>query len=396
MNLTSTAPMVLLQSRLLPVAREGTDLADRDGLAADGDAAGVDRVRVLAGRRVAAIARDSSLLTTEAAHLRGFCVFGASRIRGVGCCFNWRGLFLAMLMLCFVQGVSAQDASPQKIADGVWFLIDDSSKGYSNTAIIEMESYLIVVDANYPARAKELLTVVKGLSKKPARFVFDTHAHGDHSYGNSVWTAAGATTMAFRGVVTEMDRWEPARWQAAMTKREDVRETGEVDVQRPQKVIDGYTFVLKDKTREVRFLFLGWGHTPGDGYVWLPKERVLCTGDAAVNGPRNKLLDANIANWPDVLDKALALKPLHVLPGHGAAGGAEILSGQERFLRDLYREVKLQADAGKTPAEMHIKLPDSDGNWVPNRPDGLQQDIETVYLELTSHAPAGSVPHVWK
>ncbi|HWW98322.1 MAG TPA: MBL fold metallo-hydrolase, partial [Edaphobacter sp.] len=373
-----------------------TDLVDRDGLAVDGVAAGGDRVRALAGRRVAAIARGSSLLTTEAAHLRGFCVFGAGRIRGVGCCFRWRGLFLAMLMLCFVRGVSGQDASPQKIADGVWFLIGDSSKGYSNTTIVEMESYLIVVDANYPARAKELLTVVKGLSKKPVRFVFDTHAHGDHSYGNSVWTAAGATTMAFRGVVTEMDRWEPARWQAAMTKRQDVRETGEVDVQRPQKVIDGDTFVLKDKTREVRFLFLGWGHTPGDGYVWLPKERVLCTGDAAVNGPRNKLLDANIANWPDVLDKALALKPLHVLPGHGAAGGAEILSGQAQFLRDLYREVKLQADAGKTPAEMQIKLPDDDSNWVPNRPDGLQQDVETVYLELTSHAPAGSVPHVWK
>jgi glyoxylase-like metal-dependent hydrolase (beta-lactamase superfamily II) len=259
-----------------------------------------------------------------------------------------------------------------------------------------MESYLIVVDANYPGRAKELLTISKSLSSKPVRYVFDTHAHGDHSYGNSVWAKAGATTMAFRGVVTEMDRWEPARWQAAMTKRDDVRETGEVDVQRPLKVIDGDRFVLKDKTREVQFLFLGWGHTPGDGYVWLPRERVLCTGDAAVNGARNKLLDANLANWPDVLDKALALKPLHVLPGHGAAGGAEILSGQAQFLRDLYHEVKVQADAGKTPAEMHIKLPDSDNNWVPNRPDGLQQDIETVYLELTSRAPAGSVPHVWK
>jgi glyoxylase-like metal-dependent hydrolase (beta-lactamase superfamily II) len=234
------------------------------------------------------------------------------------------------------------------------------------------------------------------LSKKSVRYVFDTHAHGDHSYGNSVWTAAGATTIAFRGVVTEMDRWEPARWQAAMAKRDDVRATGEEDVQRPRKIIDGDSFVLKDKKREARFLFLGWGHTPGDGYVWLPKERVLCTGDAAVNGPRNKLLDANIANWPVVLDKAMALKPLHVLPGHGAVGGPEILSGQQRFLRDLYREVKLQADMGKTPAEMHIKLPDSDSNWVPNRPDGLQQDIETVYLELTAHAPAGSVPHVWK
>ena len=43
---------------------------------------------------------------------------------------------------------------------------------------------------------------------------------------------------------------------------------------------------------------------------------------------------------------------------------------------------------------MHIKLRGSDSNWVPNRPDGLRQDVETVYLELTSHAPGESVPHV--
>jgi glyoxylase-like metal-dependent hydrolase (beta-lactamase superfamily II) len=328
----------------------------------------------------------------EAAHLRGFCVFVTAWIYEA----VRKELLFAALLLCFGQCALGQDVSPQKVADGVWFLLGDASKGYSNTTVIEMDSYLIVVDANYPGRAKELLTIVKGLSKKPVRYVFDTHAHGDHSYGNSVWSAAGATTMAFRGVVTEMDRWEPARWQAAMAKRDDVRETGESDVQRPRKVIDGDSFVLKDKRREVQFLALGWGHTPGDGYVWLPKERVLCTGDAAVNGPRNKLLDADIAHWPKVLDKALALKPLHVLPGHGDAGGPEILTGQQRFLRDLYREVKLQADSGKSPAEMQIKLPDDDSNWVPNRPDGLKQDIETVYLELISHAPAGSVPHVWK
>ena len=356
---------------------------------------GGGRVRALVDRR-AAIARVSSTIRTEAAHLRGLCVAKANVVQSAWERYVWCGMFIQLLLLCLVRFASGQDAGEQKIADGVWFLIGDSSRGYSNTTVIEMDSYLIVVDANYPARAKELLSIVKGLSKKPVRYVFDTHAHGDHSYGNSVWTKAGATTIAFRDVVTEMDRWEPARWQAAMRKRDDVRETGERDVQRPLKVIDGDTFVLKDGRREVQFLFLGWGHTPGDGYVWLPKERVLCTGDAAVNGPRNKLLDANIANWPEVLDKAAALKPLHVLPGHGAAGGAEILSGQARFLRDLYHEVKLRADAGETPTQMYIKLPDEDRNWVPNRPDGLQQDIETVYLELTAHAPAGSVPHVWK
>ncbi len=328
--------------------------------------------------------------------MRGSFGFCTGELVSAGVFGGWHGLFLVALMICFGWSGFAQEMASQKITNGVWFLLGDAGKGYSNTTVIEMKDYLIVVDANYPGRAKELLTLVKGLSKEPVRYVFDTHAHGDHSYGNSVWTAAGATTMAFSGVVDEMNRWEPVRWQAAMVKRDDVRETGESDVQRPLKVIDGDSFVLRDGEREVRFLFLGWGHTPGDGYVWLPKERVLCTGDAAVNGPRNKLLDANIANWPDVLGKALALKPLYVLPGHGAAGGPEILSGQARFLRDLYSEVKKQTDAGKTPAEMRIKLPDSDSNWVPNRPDGLQQDIETVYLELTSHAPAGSVPHVWK
>ena len=101
---------------------------------------------------------------------------------------------------------------PHVIAPGVWFLTGDTN-GYSNTVIIEMKDYLIVVDANYPGRAKELLGITKQLSPKPVRYVFDTHRHGDHAYGNSVWTAAGATTMAFQGVTDEMNRWEPTRWQ---------------------------------------------------------------------------------------------------------------------------------------------------------------------------------------
>jgi hypothetical protein len=52
--------------------------------------------------------------------------------------FEWQAILLTVLMVCFVTGASGQDASPQKIADGVWFLVGDSSKGYSNTARILM------------------------------------------------------------------------------------------------------------------------------------------------------------------------------------------------------------------------------------------------------------------
>jgi len=309
---------------------------------------------------------------------------------------NRQFLFLLVSLVLFPAVLRAQGSPPHLVAPGVWFLTGDTN-GYSNTVVIEMRDSLIVVDANYPGRAHELLSITKQLSPKPVRYVFDTHAHGDHAYGNSVWTAAGATTMAFQGVTDEMNRWEPTRWRNAVPKRPDLQATGETDVQRPQMSITGDKLVLNDGTREVDFLFLGWGHTPGDGYVWLPKEKILATGDAAVNGPRNKLLDAYLANWPKALGKAIALGPVHVLPGHGDAGGIEILEGQKRFLVDLYAAVKAQADAGKKPAEMKIELDKPDQWWFPDsRPDLRQQDIETVYLEITSHQAAGATPHEWK
>ena len=240
----------------------------------------------------------------------------------------------------------------QKIADGVWFLPGDASKGYCNNIVIEMRDYLIVVDANYPGRARELVSEISQLSPKPVRFVFDTHAHRDHAYGNIVWTEAGATTFAYQGVADEMDRYEP---NAGATLRPSATTSAPSTSQmRPapsSSSVKAPSF-SKTRTREVRFYFLGWAHTRGDGFVWLPKERILCTGDAAVNGPHNKLWDANIENWPRVLAQALAFQPLHVLPGHGDAGGPEILTGQQVFLQDLFAAVKQQVDAGKTLAQI--------------------------------------------
>ena len=187
---------------------------------------------------------------------------------------------LASLIVALAVGFGigrAQTAPPRLIAPGVWFLLGDRDKGYSNTVVIEMKDYLIVVDANFPGRAKELLVEVPKLSPKPVKYVFITHAHGDHSYGNSTWTKAGATTIAYEGMLAEMDRYEPERWKMYQDRRDDVRALHEANVERPKQTFGKQGMVLKDATREVRFLYMGWGHTPADGYVWLPKERILCT-----------------------------------------------------------------------------------------------------------------------
>ena len=78
------------------------------------------------------------------------------------------------------------------------------------------------------------MKLIASVSPKPVRYVFDTHAHGDHSYANAAWTRRGAPTMAFAGVAEEMKLYEPERWQTNGMKRDDVRATGETNVEIPK------------------------------------------------------------------------------------------------------------------------------------------------------------------
>jgi len=105
----------------------------------------------------------------------------------------------------------ASSGDSRTIAPGVWLFAGDSHKGYCNSIVIEMKTYLILVDPSYPGRTEELVRLIASASAKPVRYVFDTHAHGDHSYANAAWTRRGATTMAFAGVAEEMKLYEPER-----------------------------------------------------------------------------------------------------------------------------------------------------------------------------------------
>ncbi|HYM12229.1 MAG TPA: MBL fold metallo-hydrolase, partial [Bryobacterales bacterium] len=241
----------------------------------------------------------------------------------------------------FVTRGDSQPGTVKQIAPGVWFREGDlKNLGHCNNIFIEMKDYLIVVDANFPSGARAALADARKVSPKPVKYVFDTHHHGDHAYGNPIWTREGATTLAYKGVTEELKRYEPKRWQEAAQQRQDVRELNLATAEPPQKTFDKTPFVLSDGDRRVEFHFFGWAHTRGDGFVYLPKEQVLCTGDAVANGPHNYTADGNIANWASVVRRAQKLKVRHVLPGHGGPGGPEVLAGQAQFFDELNRAVR--------------------------------------------------------
>ncbi len=110
--------------------------------------------------------------------------------------------------------------------------------------------------------------------------------------------------------------------------------------------------MLTDGTRRVEFRFFGWAHTRGDGFVYLPKEKVLCTGDAVANGPYNYTGDGNIGNWPNVVEGAMKLDVQHVLPGHGPAAGKEVLAGERDFMLELHKGVESAIKSGKKLSDL--------------------------------------------
>jgi glyoxylase-like metal-dependent hydrolase (beta-lactamase superfamily II) len=294
----------------------------------------------------------------------------------------------------------AQPNSVKEIVKGVWFREGDiQGQGHCNNVIIEMKDYLIVIDANFPSGAQLALADAKKVSPKPVKYVFDTHHHGDHAYGNPVWTRIGATTLAHKGVVEEMNAREPAGWLGAAKGRKDVADLKLATAERPKQTFDKSPFVLEDSTRRVEFHHFGWAHTKGDGFAYLPKEKLICTGDAATNGPYNFMGHGNIGNWPKVLQAALKLDIQRVLPGHGPAGGREIIEGEIAFVTEINRFAEQALQSGKKledlvtmkdgqPVATSAKLPEKVKNWVGNP---LPSQIRDAFVEKQRKTPRGDL-----
>jgi len=76
------------------------------------------------------------------------------------------------------------------------------------------------------------------------------------------------------------------------------------------------SLILHRNTRTVEILWLGRAHTDGDVWVFLPKERVLVTGDA-LHGWTPFMGDSYPYDWIQTLDAAEKLDFDYVISGHG-------------------------------------------------------------------------------
>ena len=108
--------------------------------------------------------------------------------------------------------------------------------------------------------------------------------------------------------------------------------------------------------REVRVLHLGRGHTAGDTVVYLPKERLVCTGDL-FNGYIGYMGDAYVDEWADTLGRLAELDFETVVAGHGKPfRGKEALPAVQACLRDLWRQAESFKTSGLSAAEAASRI----------------------------------------
>src|SRR3989440_2043608 len=117
--------------------------------------------------------------------------------------------FLLAGLLAFGGAASADELPRLKfnevkeVAPGVFFrysAISATDKnvvfGGSNNIWVVFADYVVVIDANFPKEAGDVIEAIKKTTAKPIRYVLDTHHHGDHAYGNAVFASAGASIVS--------------------------------------------------------------------------------------------------------------------------------------------------------------------------------------------------------
>ncbi|WP_404816589.1 MBL fold metallo-hydrolase [Streptomyces thermolineatus] len=234
----------------------------------------------------------------------------------------------------------------EEVADGVFAYVQpDGGWCLNNAGLVVAEGRSLLVDtAATEARARALRAAVASVTPRPPAFVVNTHSHGDHTFGNSVF--------ADRAVIIshERTRAEMAAVGLHLTTLWPDVEWGDVSVELP-------TLTYRDRMTlhvagaAVELIALGPAHTAVDTVVWLPEQRVLFAGDLLMSGATPFCLMGSVSGSLDAVARLRSLGPRTVVAGHGPVAGPELLDTAERYLgwvRDLAADA---VAAGLSPLE---------------------------------------------
>lgn len=247
----------------------------------------------------------------------------------------------------------------QKIAEHVYVIPDFDMVLVPNVTIVVGSRGALVVDTGMGARnGQAIMREVEKVSKGQELYLVATHIHPEHDLG------AGGF---------------PARTKMVRSKEQeaDIQETGLSTARifanfSPVigELLQGAEFRKADISFErehvvdlggvrARVMAMGANHTRSDIAVAIEPDRVLVAGDLVMMGlPQFTAPTARFATWLSSLDRFDALKPVRIVPSHGAMGDASMIATYRAFLTTVRDRAATLKKDGRTSDETVRTLQD--------------------------------------
>lgn len=294
-----------------------------------------------------------------------------------------------------------------EVGDGVFaYLQPDGGWGWSNAGLVAGAEGSLLVDTLFDLRlTEEMLVAMAGVTEaRPIQTLVNTHANGDHCFGNQL--VGGATVIASAASAAEMAEMGPARLAAMM--KTDFGETanaylrtafGPFDFEgiEPPGVDQTFSGHLTVETggRAAELIEVGPAHTAGDVLVHLPDDGVVFTGDILFIEGTPIIWNGPVANWLDACRRIIDLDCSVIVPGHGPltdAGGVRAVAG---YLGHIAAEATARHEAGMSAidAARDIELgPYSDWlDW-----ERVVINVDSIYRELDPTHPSADVVSLFR
>jgi len=285
-----------------------------------------------------------------------------------------------ILLFCVVWSVFGGSALAAdkltRIADNVYAYVDtrQSSKDNSfgaNAGIIIGRNGIAVVDTLVSAmEARRFIKDIKAVSRKPIKYVINTHYHLDHVFGNAEFVKLGAVVIAQENASLAMARTAEETLKNASQYGLTPKDMKDTTIACPVLSYgDRMTIDLGGQLVELRHARPA--HTDGDTLVYLPDKKILFAGDILFTNYHPFLGEGNIEEWCSELDEMQAMSVEVIIPGHGPLSGKKDLAEMKQYLLQFDRQAKALTSKDIEPealaAEMLKALPPrAESAWLIN------------------------------
>ena len=238
-----------------------------------------------------------------------------------------KSLNLLIVLLLFSSSVLADDGQQLKVvkvADNVWSLVgplnNRTPENLANNAtfgVVVTEKGVVVIDSggSYEG-AKRIHDKIKTLTDQPVKYVISSGGQDHRWFGNSYFKKLGATIISSNAAKKDQAARARDQWIAIETMIGVANVAGTEEQYADITFETDYKFSLGASDFEL--YFRGQAHTPGDIFIWLPKQKIMFSGDIVYT---ERMLgigsQSNSKNWLKVFEAMAAFKPQYIVPGHG-------------------------------------------------------------------------------